>query len=166
MKLPFWSNQAAPKGVSANILIRIVVGGIFLNEGLLKFLDPMTNAAGRFAAIGIPAPQFSGPLVATVETVGGLLLLFGLLTQPAVLALLIDISVAIFTTKLPILLGHGYLGFSLMKLKSYGLLSMVHEARTDFAMWFGLLFLLLTGPGQWSLDAVWHRTGTVQESDA
>jgi uncharacterized membrane protein YphA (DoxX/SURF4 family) len=47
-----------------------------------------------------------------------------------------------------------------MKLKSYGLLSMVHEARTDFAMWFGLLFLLLSGPGRWSLDAVWHRTGT------
>jgi uncharacterized membrane protein YphA (DoxX/SURF4 family) len=160
MNEPFWSNRAAPTGASANILIRIVVGGVFLNEGLLKFLDPMTNAAGRFAAIGIPAPQFFGPLVATVETVGGLLLCLGLLTQPAVLALLIDISVAIFTTKLPVLLGHGYLGFSLMKLKSYGLLSMVHEARTDFAMWFGLLFLLLTGPGRWSLDGVWHRTGT------
>jgi len=63
MNVPFWSNRAAPTGASANILIRIVVGGVFLNEGLLKFLDPMTNAAGRFTAIGIPAPQFFGPLV-------------------------------------------------------------------------------------------------------
>jgi len=81
MNIPFWSNRAARTGASANILIRIVVGGVFLNEGLLKFLDPMTNATGRFAAIGIPAPQFFGPLVATVETVGGLLLCLGLLTQ-------------------------------------------------------------------------------------
>jgi uncharacterized membrane protein YphA (DoxX/SURF4 family) len=149
--------RTAPAGAGANVLIRIAVGGVFLNEGLLKFLDPMANAAGRFAAIGIPAPQFFGPLVATVETGCGLLVGLGLLTQPAVLALLMEISVAILTTKLPILLGHGYLGFSLMKLKSYGVLSMVHEARTDFAMWLGLMFLLLAGPGRWSLDSVWHR---------
>jgi uncharacterized membrane protein YphA (DoxX/SURF4 family) len=30
---------------------------------------------------------------------------------------------------------------------------MVHEARTDLSMWFGLLFLLAAGPGRWSLDA-------------
>jgi putative oxidoreductase len=57
-------------------------------------------------------------------------------------------------------LEHGYLGFSLMKLDHYGFLSMVHEARTDFSMWFGLLFLLLTGPGRWSVDARLARTGT------
>jgi len=66
--------------------------------------------------------------------------------------LLVNVSVAIFTTKLPILLGHGVLGLSLMKLKQYGLQSMVHEARTDFALWAGLLFLILAGPGRWALD--------------
>jgi putative oxidoreductase len=146
--------SAPPDGANANILIRLVVGGVFLNEGVLKFLDPAANAAGRFAGIGIPAPEFFGPFVATVETVGGLLVILGLLSWPAALALFLNISVAILTTKIPILLGHGYLGFSLMKLKSYGFLSMVHEARTDFAMWFGLLFLLWAGPGRWSLDAL------------
>ncbi len=140
-------------GANANVLIRLVVGGVFLNEGILKFLDPAANAAGRFAAIGIPHPDFFGPFVAVVEVLGGLLVILGLLTRLSVLALFINISVAIFTTKIPVLLGHGYLGFSLMKLKSYGLLSMVHEARTDFSMWFGLLFLLVAGPGCWSLDA-------------
>jgi putative oxidoreductase len=145
--------MSASTGASANALIRLVVGGVFLNEGVLKFLDPATNAAGRFATIGIPYPEFFGPFVAVVETLGGLLVILGLLTRPAALALFVNISVAIFTTKIPVLLGHGYLGFSLMKLKSYGLLSMVHEARTDFSMWFGLLFLLVAGPGCWSLDA-------------
>ncbi len=146
--------SSPPDGANANSLVRLVTGGVFLNEGVLKFLDPAANGAGRFAGIGIPAPEVFGPLVAVVETVGGLLVILGLLTRPAALALLVDISVAIVTTKIPVLLGHGYLGFSLMKVKSYGLLSMVHEARTDLAMWFGLLFLLVAGPGRWSLDAL------------
>jgi putative oxidoreductase len=141
------------KGSTANILIRLVSGGIFLNEGILKFLDPATNGAGRFATIGIPAPEFFGPFVASVEVLGGIMLILGWLTRIAVLALFINISVAIFTTKIPVLLGHGYLGFALMKVKTYGLLSMVHEARTDLALWFSLLFLLLSGPGRLSIDA-------------
>lgn len=86
------------------------------------------------------------------------MVILGLLTRPAAIALFIDISVAILSTKIPVLLGHGFLGFSLMKLDHYGLLSMVHEARTDFAMWFGLLFLLVAGPGRWSMDARLAKT--------
>lgn len=142
-----------PSGANANALIRLVVGGVFLNEGILKFLYPVAQASGRFAKIGIPHPDFFGPFVGTVETVCGAMLILGLLTRPAAIALFIDISVAILSTKIPVLLGHGFLGFSLMKLSHYGFLSMVHEARTDFSMWFGLLFLLIAGPGRCSLDA-------------
>jgi putative oxidoreductase len=148
----FLKTPASP-GANANILVRLVVGGVFLNEGILKFVDPATNAAGRFATIGLPHPELLGPFVAGVETLGGLLVILGLLSRWAALALFINISVAIVTTKIPILLGHAYLGLSLMKLKTYGALSMVHEARTDLAMWFGLLFLLVAGPGCWALDA-------------
>lgn len=151
--MSFWKKICEPSGANANVLIRLVVGGVFLNEGILKFLYPVAQASGRFAKIGIPHPEFFGPFVATVETVCGAMLILGLLTRPAAIALFIDISAAIFTTKIPVLLGHGFLGFSLMKLDHYGFLSMVHEARTDFSMWFGLLFLLLTGPGHWSVDA-------------
>jgi putative oxidoreductase len=147
-----------PTGANANILIRLVVGGVFLNEGILKFLYPAAQAAGRFTKIGIPFPDFFGPFVATVETVCGAMVILGLLTRPAAILLFIDISVAIFTTKIPVLLGHGYLGFALMNLDHYGFLSMVHEARTDFAMWFGLMFLLVTGPGRWSMDAGLAKT--------
>jgi len=86
------------------------------------------------------------------------MVILGLLTRLAAFALFVVICVAIFATKIPVLLGHGYLGFSLMKLPHYGFLSMLHEACTDFAMWFGLLFLIITGPGRWSADALITRS--------
>ncbi len=150
-----WKTLTAPlDGAQANILIRFVAGGIFLNEGVLKFMDPATFAAGRFLNIGLPYPEVLGPFIALVETLGGLLLILGFLTRPAAAVLFINISVALFTTKIPVLLGHAYLGLSLLKVKHYGLLSMVHEARTDLALWFGCLFLVIVGPGRWSLDAM------------
>jgi len=152
--MTLWKKINAPTGAGVNVLIRFVVGLVFLNEGILKFLYPVTQAAGRFAKIGLSHPDFFGPFVATVETVCGTMVILGLLMRPAAIALFIDISVAIFTTKIPVLLGHGFLGFSLMKLDHYGLLSMVHEARTDFSMWFGLLFLLIAGPGRLSFDVL------------
>ena len=125
------ASSKAPKGV---VLIRLMVGAVFLTEGILKFLHPEELGAGRFARIGIPAPAVMGPFVAGVETICGALVLVGLLTRLAAIPLLINISVAIFSTKIPILLGHGFWTFTLAKLPRYGFLSMVHEARTDFSM--------------------------------
>jgi len=107
--MSLWKKITAPTGSNANILIRFVVGSMFLSEGILKFLYPMWQASGRFAKIGIPYPDFVGPFVGTVETVCGALVVLGLLTRPAALPLFIDISVAIFTTQIPVLLGHGFL---------------------------------------------------------
>jgi putative oxidoreductase len=139
---------------AATVLIRIVVGAVFLTEGIQKFLYPADLGAGRFAKIGIPSPDVMGPFVGGVEIVCGALVIIGLLTRLASLALLIDITVAIVSTKIPILLGAGFWGFSLTKLPRYGFLSMMHEARTDLAMWFGLLFLIIVGAGKtWSVDS-------------
>ena len=134
------------------ILIRIAVGAIFLSEGIQKFLFPNELGAGRFVKIGIPAPEVMGPFVGTVEIVCGLLIILGLLTRLAAIPLIIDMCVALISTKLPILLGHGLWRFSLSKLPSYGFWSMAHEARTDFSMLLGSIFLLIVGAGAWSLD--------------
>jgi putative oxidoreductase len=67
--------------------------------------------------------------------------------------LLIDISVVILSTKVPILLRPGFWGFQLPKLDSYGWWSMLHEARTDMSMWFALVFLLAVGAAKFSVDA-------------
>lgn len=134
-------------------LIRLLVGWVFLVEGILKYLWIDDLGVGRFTSIGIPAPHFTAPFVGLVEMVCGALLLVGLFTRLAAILLLIDISVAILSTKIPILLGHGYWRFSLPNVKHYGLLSMLHEARTDISMVLGLIFILVVGAGAVSIDA-------------
>ena len=143
-------DTTAPRAV---ILIRVVVGWVFLSEGIQKFLYPAENGAGRFAKIGIPSPEVMGPFVGGVEILCGLLILVGLLTRLASIPLIIDMLVAIVSTKIPILLGHGFWGFSLRNLPYYGFWGMFHEARTDFAMLLGSMFLLILGGGLWSIDA-------------
>ena len=128
---------SAPASV---VLVRLAVGAIFLSEGVQKFLFPLELGAGRFAKIGIPAPELSAPFVAVVEIVCGLLILFGLLTRLAAVPLVFDMLVAISTTKIPLLLKSGFWAAA-------------HEARVDFAMLLGLLFLLAAGAGPLSADA-------------
>jgi uncharacterized membrane protein YphA (DoxX/SURF4 family) len=154
-------NTTAPAAV---ILIRIVVGGVFLPEGIQKFLFPNDLGVGRFVKIGIPAPQFTAPFVGVVEIVGGAPIILGLLTRLAAMLLIFDMCVALISTKLPILLGHGFWRFSLSKLPSYGFWSMAHEARVDFAMVLGTIFLLIVGAGAWSLDTR-LRTKQLQADD-
>ena len=140
---------AATNAPAAVFAIRLLVGGVFFLEGIKKFLFAEQWGAGRFLRIGIPAPQIMGPFVGVVEIVGGLLLLAGLFTRVAALLLVVDISVAIATTKIPLLLKSGFW-------------PMEAEARTDYSMLMGLVFLLIVGAGAWSLDA--RFSGSADES--
>jgi uncharacterized membrane protein YphA (DoxX/SURF4 family) len=128
-------------------LIRLLVGAVFVPEGLQKFLFPADLGVGRFMKIGLPAPGILAPFVGVVEIGGGLLLLLGLLTRLAAVALIIDMLVAIVTTKIPMLLHDG-------------VWKMAHEVRPDWSMLLGALFLLLVGAGAWSLDALLPRART------
>ncbi len=125
------------------LLVRLMVGVVFLSEGIQKFRYPAEQGAGRFAKIGIPYPDAMGPFVGGAEIVCGALVLLGLFVPFAAAVLLIDISVALLTTKLPILLGQAVGPFTLPKLPRYGLWSSLHEARVDFCMWLGAVFLIL-----------------------
>jgi putative oxidoreductase len=138
----------------STILIRLVVGGTFLSEGIQKFLFVKELGVGRFVKIGIPYPELTAPFVGTCEVVCGALLILGLLTRWAAIPMIVNISVALLSTKVPLLLGHGFWMFNLPKANSYGFWSMAHEARTDFAMLLGGLFLLIVGAGCFSLDAL------------
>lgn len=139
---------------SATVLIRVMIGAVFLSEGIQKFLYPAAVGAGRFAKIGIPAPDVMGPLVGSIEIACGVLVLVGLATRLAAVPLIGVMIVAIVSTKIPILLGEGFWGFEVRKLSEYGFWSMAHESRTDFAMLLGSLFLVLVGAGPRSID---HR---------
>src|SRR6266403_1214858 len=131
-----WANRVA----KAILLIRILVGWVFLSEGIQKFLFPDALGVGRFVKIGIPWPQVMAPFVGVVEIVCGTLLLVGLMTRLASIPLLIDICVALYSTKI-------------VTLAKNALWSTLHEARTDVSMLLGLIFLMLVGGGTLSLDA-------------
>jgi putative oxidoreductase len=147
-----WS-AIATHAPGAVILIRLMVGSVFLSEGVQKFLFPAEVGAGRFAKIGIPRAEVMAPFVGVVEVVCGALILLGLFTRLAAAPLIVDMLVAILSTKVPILLGHGFWGFSLRSLPYYGFWGMAHEARTDWSMLLGSTLLLIVGAGAWSVDA-------------
>jgi uncharacterized membrane protein YphA (DoxX/SURF4 family) len=126
----------APRSV---ILIRLIVGAVFLSEGIQKFLFANDLGVGRFFKIGIPAPQVMAPFVGIAEIVCGTLIILGLLTRLAAIPLIVDMLVAISTTKIPILIKSGFW-------------AMAHEARVDYAMLLGSIFLLIIGAGTWSID--------------
>jgi len=112
---------------------------VFLCEGIQKFLLPDSLGVGRFIKIGIPAPHIMAPFVGIVEIVCGSLISVGFLTRLAAIPLLIDILVALYTTKI-------------VSLAKNGLWSTLHEARTDVSMMLGLIFLLIVGGGSLALD--------------
>jgi putative oxidoreductase len=141
--------SGAPRAVW---LIRLAVAIVFVSEGIQKFLYPAALGAGRFAKIGIPAPSLTGPFIGIVEIACGAMILVGLFTRLAAILLLADMTVAILSTKIPILIGHGYWNFAAPSARP-GLWSMLHEARTDLSMWLACLFLLLVGAGERSVDA-------------
>ena len=131
-------------------------GGLFSGRNSEVGLSGPAGA-GRFAKIGIPYPELMGPFVGAVETICGALIILGLFTRLASIPLIVIMIVAIASTKLPILLGHDFWIFHVPKLSRYGFWSMMHEARTDFDMLLGSLYLLIVGAGTWSLDAMLAR---------
>ena len=123
------------------LLVRIAVGLNFFTQGILKYIDPNMGVV-RFTRIGFPHPYFTAHFVGTFEVLCGLLVLLGLWTRLVSIPLLIVITTAIATTKVPELFR-----------ANQGFWYMVSDARTDFAMFCCLLFLILAGGGSWSLDA-------------
>lgn len=141
----FWKRLLGTTAPGPALFVRVIVGWVFLSEGVQKFLFSEALGVGRFIKIGIPSPAFTAPFVGVVEIVAGALLVIGLLTRLDAVALLIDIAVAIVSTKIPMLVHKGFW-------------SAMHEARTDLAMAFSLVFLLWSGGGIWSIDERLKRT--------
>ena len=136
-----WTHLLRSDAPAAVVLIRLMVGTVFLSEGIQKFLFPEQLGAGRFLKIGLPMPELLGPFVGTVEMACGSLVLLGLLTRVAVVPLIVIMAVALTTTKWPMLATQGFW-------------HMAHESRTDWSMLLASLYLLLVGAGhRWSLDA-------------
>ncbi len=129
-----------------SVIPRLVVGLVFLSEGIQKFLFPETVGAGRFAKIGFSDPEFTAAFVAVFEITCGIFVLAGFVTRIAVIPLFIIMLTAIIRTKLPILMDKGFW-------------PMAHEARTDFAMTILIIFLFIYGSGLLSVDRYLTKEG-------
>jgi uncharacterized membrane protein YphA (DoxX/SURF4 family) len=137
------------------LIMRLMVGAVFLSEGILKFV--YTNqGVGRFTKLGIPLPDLTATFVGCLEIVGGILLMAGLFTRAIAIPFIIEMVVAILTTKISL-----YLGTSPLPLPSalpkVGFWAVMHETRSDYAQILTSIFLLIVGPGSWSLDALVRR---------
>ncbi|MGA2738937.1 MAG: DoxX family protein [Bryobacteraceae bacterium] len=143
------------QGPTSTLLLRLMAGGVFLWEGILKFV--YTNQGiGRFTKLGMPFPHMTANFVAGLEIAGGLLLLSGLMTRLIAIPFIIEMIVAILSTKISL-----YLGTSPLPLPPapprVGFWAVLHEGRSDYAQLLTTAFLMINGPGKWSLDAVLLR---------
>ena len=122
-----------------SILIRLLVGAVFLSEGIQKFLFPALRGAGRFEKIGLPSPEFLGDFVGAFEIGCGAMVLVGFLTRFATMPLIFIMLIAVITTKSEVFAEKGFW-------------EMMHGSRTDWSMFLGRIFLFLRGGGAWSFD--------------
>ena len=151
-KVIYWLSNPPVSGPASILFIRLMTGGVFFWEGLLKFVYP-NQGVGRFTKLGFPFPEFTAHFVATAEIVGGLLILFGLFTRFIALYFIIQMLVAVLTTKISLYLGTSPLPLPPSPPKT-GLWAVLHEIRADYAQILTAIFLLIEGPGRVSLD---HR---------
>ena len=151
-KIILWFSNPPTTGPSTILLLRLMVGGVFFWEGILKFVYP-NQGLGRFTKLGFPMPELTANFVATAEIIGGLLLIFGLLTRFVAFYFLMEMIVAILSTKISLFLGTSPLPLPAAPPK-IGFWAVLHEIRSDYAQLITCLFLLIEGAGRKSLDAI------------
>jgi putative oxidoreductase len=137
------------------VLIRTMAGSVFLWEGLLKFVYA-NQGVGRFTKLGFPFPEATATFVGGLEIVGGILLLLGLGTRLIALPFVVEMLVAMLTTKPRLFLGTSPLPLPPVP-PQIGMWAVLHEIRSEWAQLASCAFLLVVGPGPWSLDAWLHR---------
>jgi putative oxidoreductase len=150
-----WFSNPPVNGNSSILILRLMAGGVFFWEGILKFVY-VNQGVGRFTKLGFPMPELTANFVATTEIIGGLFLLFGLFTRFTAFWFILEMIVAILSTKISL-----YLGTSPLPLPpappKVGIWAVLHEIRSDYAQLFTCIFLLIEGAGKKSLDAILHK---------
>jgi putative oxidoreductase len=151
-KIASWLMNPPTDGPRSTLLLRLMAGGVFFWEGLLKFVYA-NQGVGRFTKLGIPFPHFTATFIGGLEIVGGLLLLSGLTTRLIAIPFVAEMIVAILSTKISLYLGTSPLPVPPVP-PQVGFWAVLHEVRSEYAQMLTVMFLLVNGPGQWSLDAV------------
>ena len=151
-KIINWFLNPPVTGQSTILILRLMAGGVFFWEGILKFVY-VNQGVGRFTKLGFPFPEATAHFIAVGEIIGGLLLIFGLFTRIVAFYFIIQMIVAVLSTKIDL-----YFGTSPLPLPpappKMGIWAVLHEIRSDYAQILTCLFLLIEGPGRMSLDFI------------
>jgi len=91
-------NQLGPY---AAFFMRLAVGGVFLNHGIGKFERGIGATAQMLAIHHIPFSTVFAVILMTVETIGALCVLLGILTRAWATAMAVVMVVAILAVKVP-----------------------------------------------------------------
>ena len=145
-----WLLNPPITGIDATILLRMMAGGVFLWEGILKFVY-VNQGVGRFTKLALPFPTLTANFIGAFEIFGGLLLVLGFLTRLVSFVFVIEMAVAILTTKISVFYGTSPLPAPPAP-PQIGLWAVLHEIRSDYAQIMTCLFLFVAGPGRLSLD--------------
>jgi len=151
-KIFHWLANPPVTGQSTIFIIRLMAGSVFFWEGILKFVY-VNQGVGRFTKLGFPFPETTAHLIATGEIIGGLLLIFGLFTRFTAFYFIIQMIVAVLSTKIDLYFGRSPLPMPPAPPKM-GIWAVLHEIRSDYAQILSCLFLLIEGPGRRSLDFI------------
>jgi putative oxidoreductase len=156
-----WFFYPPVTGPTSILFLRLMAGGVFFWEGVLKFVY-VNQGVGRFTKLGFPFPEITANFVATTEILGGLFLLFGLFTRLTALYFIMEMIVAILSTKVSL-----YFGTSPLPLPpappQIGFWAVLHEIRSDYAQILVCVFLLIEGAGKKSMDALLASKKSMQE---
>jgi len=146
-----WLTTPPTNAPRSTLLVRLMAGGVFLSEGILKFVYP-NQGVGRFTKLGLPWPELTANFIAGLEIIGGILLMAGLITRLIAIPFIIEMIVAILTTKVALYLGTSPLPMP-PSLPKVGFWAVMHETRSDYAQLLSCAFLMFAGAGPWSVDA-------------
>jgi putative oxidoreductase len=147
-----WFLNPPVTGQSSILIIRLMAGSVFFWEGILKFVY-VNQGVGRFTKLGFPFPESTAHFVAVGEIIGGLLLIAGLFTRIVAFYFIIQMIVAVLTTKISLYLGTSPLPLPPAPPKD-GIWAVLHEIRSDYAQILTCLFLLIEGAGRRSIDFI------------
>jgi len=151
-KIMNWFMNPPVTGQSSIMIIRILTGSIFFWEGILKFVY-INQGVGRFTKLGFMYPEATADFIGIIEIIGGLLLISGLFTRAISFYFIVQMIVAVLTTKIALYYGTSPLPAP-PALPKIGTWAVLHEIRSDYSQILTCLFLLLEGPGRKSLDFI------------
>src|SRR5580704_5342818 len=151
-KIINWLLNPPVTGQTTILIIRLMAGTVFFWEGILKFVY-VNQGVGRFAKLGFPFPETTAHVIATGEIIGGLLLIFGLFTRITAFYFIVQMIVAVLSTKIDLYFGRSPLPAPPAPPKQ-GIWAVLHEIRSDYAQILTCLFLLIEGSGRRSMDFI------------